>query len=202
MKNSVFTLTLLFSTLTFLCLMGCGGGKQTITSTPPPDVKSGSTLDLPDWFLSPPKDPGYLFTATDATSPVLHIAISSAEQRGRAAIVLKLQQLTQTTANDFIAQAGVTDPDIRSTFDAQSKSIAEELVQLLGRKELEVREEKSLYHAYVLMELPVGAEKEKLLQNIKEDKHLYDLFRSKQAFEQLNKDVEEYRKFKQQQGVQ
>ncbi len=115
---------------------------------------------------------------------------------------LLLQQLTQTTANDFIAQAGVTDPDIRSTFDAQSKSIAEELVQLLGRKELEVREEKSLYHAYVLMELPVGAEKEKLLQNIKEDKHLYDLFRSKQAFEQLNKDVEEYRKFKQQQGVQ
>ena len=54
----------------------------------------------------------------------------------------------------------------------------------------------------ILMELPVGAEKEKLLQNIEGDKHLYDLFRSKQAFEQLNKDVEEYRKFKQQQGVQ
>jgi hypothetical protein len=54
----------------------------------------------------------------------------------------------------------------------------------------------------VLMELPIGEERAKLLENIKSDKHLYDLFRSNQAFKELEEKAQKYREDLKQQGLE
>jgi len=201
MRKTVLIFTLLLGTLTFLFIIGCGGSKQEVT----PDKNKGSILNLPDWFVDPPKDPGYLFATANATSPDLRVAISSAEQRGRGSIALQLEQRTDALVKDFLEQAGVgEDADVVGQFKEVSKSVASQIMNLLRRKKLEPRQKGTLYETYVLMELPIGDEKAALLQNIKKDRHLYDRFRANQAFQELEEEVEKLQEFKkqQQQGMQ
>ena len=114
--------------------------------------------------------------------------------------MLRLEQRVDVLSKDFLEQAGVDeDADVVGQFSAVSKSVASQIIRGLGRRELEVREERSLYHAYVLMELPMGDEKAALLQNIQKDRHLYDRFRANQAFQDLDEEVEKLQEYKKQQ---
>ena len=195
MKSTVFTLTLVFGALTFLLMIGCRGSEVEVQP-------QEGVIDLPDWFVNPPKDPGYLFAAANATSPNLRVAISSAEQRGRADIARQFEQRVDTLTKDFIEQAGVgEDADVVGQFSEVSKSIASQMMSLLSRRKLEPRQKGTLFEAFVLMQLPIGDEKVALLQNIEKNRHLYDRFRANQAFQELEEDVEKLQEFKKQQDM-
>ena len=43
----------------------------------------GKSIQLPEWFSTPPEDPNYLYATATATSKDMQMAINSAKEGGR-----------------------------------------------------------------------------------------------------------------------
>jgi len=56
------------------------------------------------------------------------------------------------------------------------------------------------YRAFVLVEMSLGFANDQLLNRISRQEELYTEFKASKSFEEMEKKVEEYRKFKQERG--
>ena len=65
----------------------------------------------------------------------------------------------------------------------------------------EVSEEDGIYDSYVLVQYPIGAASEALMQQLKKKEELYTRFRASQAFEELDDEVKKYEEWKAKQGM-
>lgn len=189
--KKLFVLSLMV--LMAVYLASCGGSK--------PATENKTNVDVPSWFLSPPQDPNFIYAAATAESRSMQIGINKAKQEARADIAQQLKVRMQGLVKKFDEEVGTgEETTLLSQFTQATKAVIN--TELIGTKvnEQEIRKEGGLYRIYILMEMPIGAASEALMDKLKKQEEMYTRFRSTQTFNDLDKEIEKYEEYKKNQG--
>jgi len=175
-----------------VALIGCGGG--------PKSLESASECDIPDWYSTVPQDPNYLFAARTAVSQDMQLALDKATTDGRAEIGRQTELKIQGLQKRFDEEVGVNaDAQLMSQFTQANKTVVSTSLSGSRVKSQKLCKDSNLWRAYVLVEYPIGAANEALMQQIKKNNEMYTRFRSSQTFKELDNEVQKYEEWKKQQ---
>jgi hypothetical protein len=160
-------------------------------------------IELPDWYLNPPKDPNFIFGKATSTSQDLQLAIDKAKQEARLDIAENLESHIMGLIKKFDEEVGGgADSELLTQFTKVSKNVVDQT--LVGSRENKtiVKEEGKGYRAFVLMELPVGKAREELLKQLSsgENVDLYTRFQASKSFQELKEEIESLREYKEKQA--
>ncbi len=170
---------------------GCGGSKEV---TPPPS-------DVPDWYLNPPSDPNFLFAPKSASSADMQLSIEKATAEARADISRQMEVRVQSLVKKFDEEVGTgNDTQLLSQFTSASKQVTSNVLNGSKVKSQKVGREGNLYRAYVLVQLPIGAAADQLLQSMKKNDKTYTRFRATETFKELDDEAKKYEDFKKSEG--
>lgn len=150
---------------------------------------------MPSWFLdNRPMDPHHIFAAATATAPKLELASSKATSQARGDIAAKIEVRFQGLTKQFQEEVG-SGPNAESVsqFTKAYKSVVNRTINGSEVVKRKVKREDGGYRAYVLLRMPIGDAQEKLLDKIETQRNAYTRFRSSQAFEELEQEVENHR---------
>ncbi|MCL4510558.1 MAG: hypothetical protein M1470_05755 [Bacteroidetes bacterium] len=186
---------LLFVTLLSVLAVGCGGSKQSLQSAGP--------CNIPDWFNKPPQDPNFLYAPNTQTSQDLQLAIDKATTGGRTEIGRQVEVRLGALQKRFTEETGTgSDAQLLQMFTQAEKTVVSTTLSGSHTKYQQECRDGDIWRAYVLVEYPIGAANEALMQQIKNNNQMYTRFRASQAFQELQNEVDKYDKYKQeQQGV-
>jgi hypothetical protein len=173
-------------------LAGCGGSKE---------VAQPGASDIPDWYTTPPSDPNFLFAPKSATSADMQLAIEKASADARADISRQMEVRVQSLVKKFDEEVGTgNDTQLLSQFTSASKQVTSNVLTGSKIKYQKVTREGNGYRAYVLMQLPVGAAADQLLQSMKKNDKTYTRFRATETFKELDDEAKKYEEFKKSEG--
>jgi hypothetical protein len=173
-------------------LIGCGGGPKTLQSV--------SECDIPEWYSNVPTDPNYLYAARTATSQDMQLAQDKATTDGRTEIGRQTDLKVQGMQKRFDEEVGLNaDAQLMSQFTQASKTVVSTSLSGSRVKTQVLCKDGDLYRSYVLVEYPVGAANEALMQQIKKNNEMYTRFRASQAFKDLDSEVQKYETWKKEQ---
>ncbi len=177
-------------TLLILSVFGCGGGKKMVDED-----------KTPEWYINPPQSEDKLYESYSSTSQEMQLAFDKAKTGARKGIAQQMEVKVQSLEKMFKEEVGSGENAELNTFYNQTmKAIASRTLNGSRVKERKIQKEGGVYRAYVLMELPLGDFRSKLVGKVKNNKNLYERFRASQAFDEMEKDVKEYEDYKQGQG--
>ena len=182
-RISLFVLLLFVSS----CMIFCAGTRNKDTSN-----------QFPEWFLNEPEDPNYLFGVGTGTSRNLNAATDKATADGLAEIARKIATHVSTLQKSFLEEVGAGESsEVNEFFSQATKTIADETLHFHNVMKREVREKDGQFTFFALIGLPVGAASEALMEQLNSNRAMYQRFQATKAFNELKDEVEEYRKFKQ-----
>ena len=186
MKKTFYFVTILF--LSYL-VSGCGGNSK--------DFTKADTGDIPEWFTNTPQDPNYIFAPTTAASQDMQLAIDKAVTFGRAEIGRQMETKVNGIQKKFEEEVGAGDnATLLQQFTQATKTIVSVSLSGSSIKEKKIVKDGNIWRAYVLVQYPIGAANDALMQQIKKNNEMYTRFRSTQAFDELDKEVQKYEEFK------
>ncbi len=175
-------------------IVGCGGSRS---------LQSADTGNIPEWYTNLPQDPNYLFAANTQTSQDMQLAMDKATEAARADVARQLQVKIEGLQKRFSEETGTgNDAQLLQMFTQAEKTVVSTTLQGSRVNKQKIVKDGSLWRAYVLVEYPIGAANEALMQQIKNNNQMYTRFRASQAFKELQNDVNNYEKFKQEQEQQ
>lgn len=190
--RTIFSLSLLL--IFALALFGCGGSQA---------LQTTSEGEVPDWFTNIPQDPNYLFAANTGTSQDLQLAIDKALTGARAEIGRQMEVRIQGLQKRFDEEVGIgEDTQLMQMFSSATKTVVSATLSGSRTKYQKQTRDGNVWRAYVLVEYPIGAANEALLQQIKKSNEMYTRFRASETFKELEEEVEKFEDWKKQQGVQ
>lgn len=164
-------------------------------------LQSAETGNIPSWYTNVPQDPNYLFAANTQSSQDMQLAVDKASEAARADIARQLQVKIEGLQKRFAEETGTGDSaQLLQMFTQAEKTIVSETLRGSTVKDQKIVKDGTLWRAYVLVEYPIGAANEALMRQIKNNNQMYTRFRASQAFKELQNDVNEYEKSKQQAG--
>lgn len=173
-------------------IVGCGGSQS---------LQSAGTGDIPDWYTSVPQDPNYLFAANSQTSQDMQLATDKATEAARADIARQLQVKIEGLQKRFNEETGTgNDAQLLQMFTQAEKTVVDETLTGSKVKNQKIVRDGNLWRSYVLVEYPIGAANEALMQQIKNNNQMYTRFRASQTFKELQDEVDKYEKYKQEQS--
>lgn len=176
--------------VSIIYLSGCGSASST------------NIVNVPDWYTNPPSDPNYLFAPATAVSKDMQLAVDKAVTDGRTEIGRQTEVKLKGLQKKFAEEVGVGDNStLLQQMTEATKTVVSTVLSGSKSEKQQIFENDGLYRAYVLVQYPVGAANEAFLSQIKKKEELYTRFRSSQAYEELDKEVEAYEKFKKEQGL-
>jgi hypothetical protein len=191
-----YTMKYLLTFTIFLAagMIGCGGSKS---------LQSAGTGDVPEWYTNVPQDPNYLFAANTQTSQDMQLATDKATEAARADIARQLQVKIEGLQKRFSEETGTSnDAQLLQMFTQAEKTVVDETLTGSRVKNQKIVKDGNLWRSYVLVEYPIGAANEALMQQIKSNNQMYTRFRASQAFKELQEEVDKYEKYKQEQSQQ
>ncbi len=156
-------------------------------------------IELPDWYLNPPKDDNYIYGKATSTSMDLQLAIDKAKQEARLDIAENLESHIMGLIKKFDEEVGgVEDAELLTQFTKVSKNVVDQTLVGSRENKTKVKKENKGYRAFVLMELPVGKAREELLKQLysSENNQLYTRFRASQSFQELKEEIDNLREYK------
>ncbi len=173
-------------------IVGCGGSQS---------LQSAGTGDIPDWYTNVPQDPSYLFAANTQTSQDMQLATDKATEAARADIARQLQVKIEGLQKRFNQETGTgNDAQLLQMFTQAEKTVVDETLTGSKVKNQKIVRDGNLWRSYVLVEYPIGAANEALMQQIKNNNQMYTRFRASQTFKELQDEVDKYEKYKQEQS--
>ncbi len=184
MKKLLFGISVLV-----LLIIGCASSGVT---------KVGD-IELPDWYLNPPKDANYIFGKATSTSQDLQLAIDKAKQEARLDIAENLESHIMALIKKFDEEVGgAEDSELLTQFTKVSKNVVDQTLVGSRENKTKVKKEGKGYRAFVLMEFPVGKAREELLKQLysSENNQLYTRFRASQSFQDLKEEIDNLREYK------
>ncbi len=156
----------------------------------------------PDWFLNPPKDKNYIYASATDSSSNMQYAIDKASSLARDQIANTVGTRVMSMFKRFREEVGESEsPEFITMTTNVSKQVVSEVISGTEIVKKEVSKKGDIFHAYVLMRMPVGEANSALMARIKANQNLYTRYRASQAFKELDDDVERYEKFKRGQGM-
>lgn len=173
-------------------VVACGGKQK------PAEFKKG--VDSPDWYVKPPTDNDRLLGVATATSLDLQTAVDKAKQDGRVEIARQLDVRMEGLTKRFVEETGLNqDAELLGMFTQVSKGIVSDSLNGSRVARQQLGTEGNVFRAYVMMEMPIGEANAAFLEKIRSQERLYTRFRASQAFEELDREVQEYEEWKRQQ---
>lgn len=173
-------------------IIGCSGSES---------MQSAATGDIPDWYTNVPQDPNYLFAANTQSSQDMQLAIDKATEAARADIGRQMQVKIEGLQKRFSEETGTgNDAQLLQMFTQAEKTVVSTTLQGSRVKQQKIVRDGNLWRAYVLVEYPIGAANEALMQQIKNNDQMYTRFRASQTFKELQDEVDKYEKYKQEQA--
>ncbi|MCK4322311.1 LPP20 family lipoprotein [candidate division WOR-3 bacterium] len=172
-----------------LLMVGCG-------------TKYKSDISAPDWYLSPPEDPNFMYGTSAATSVDFQIALDKAKQDARLDVAEQIESHIQGLVKKFDEEVGRTDDvELLQQYTRVSKNVVDQTLIGSRAKKSVVKKEGKMYRAFVLMEVPLGKAREELLNQLMmgSNEHMYTRFRASQSFKELEEEIQELREFKKEQ---
>ena len=178
-----------------LLFIGCGSKSGPDLS---PEAASKTVKNIPDWYLETPNVEGYLYSAANATSQSMQLAVDKA----RMTAVSNLSQMIKSEWSGYTKRVqeeiGTSlDSKLLDTFSqTQENTISNQLENILVKeKDIQVMRSNgtNIYNVYVLVEFDTNAAHEKLLTQIKADQQLYDAIRVSELVDEMEQKVEAYR---------
>ena len=178
--------------LVSLCT-ACGGG-GTAVATPATGPSPVNVNRLPDWFTNVPTDANTMYAATTAESRDLQLAINKAVTDGRNNLAQQMEVKFEGMSKRFQEETGLgADAQLIDQFTQAYKGIVSQTINgSRAAKQEIVNTPAGGYRAYVLVELPIGAASQALMQRVRANEQMYTRFRASQAFDELQKEVERY----------
>lgn len=177
-----------------LFLFGCGGSKA---------LQTASEGEVPDWFMTVPQDPNYIFAVNTATSQDLGLAIDKAVTSARAEIGRQVDVLVQGLQKKFDEEVGIgDDAELRQMFTQVTKTVVSTSLSGSRIKYQKQVKDGNLWRAYVLVEYPIGAANQAFMQQIKNNENMYTRFRASETFKELDEEVKKYEEWKKSQQAQ
>ncbi len=181
----------LLSILTIAVLIGCSSSKP---------MQSAGTGDIPDWFTNIPQDPNFLYAANTQVSEDLQLAIDKATTGGRTEVGRQMEVRLSGLQKRFAEETGTgNDAQLLQMFTEAEKTVVSTTLTGSRVKYQKQVKDGDLWRAYVLIEYPIGAANQALMQQIKGNNQMYTRFRASETFKELQDEVDKYDKFKQQQ---
>lgn len=185
----------LVSFITFIVLAtlvaGCGGSKS---------MQSTDTGNIPDWYMNVPNDPNFFYAPNTQVSQDLQLAVDKAVQGGRTEIGRQVEVKINGLQKRFTEETGTAqNSQLLDMFTQASKTIVS--TALTGSrvaKQTTVKDGNN-WRAYVLVEYPIGAANQALMQQLKNNEQMYTRFRSSQVYKELDDEVAKYEEWKKQQ---
>lgn len=182
-----------------LCV-GCGKKKVT-----PVVVVEPENPIAPDWYLNLPTDPNNFYSVAEAVSNSLQFAADRAKDLARVELANQFQVKITGLFKQFREEIGAPEEaELLQLAMAVSKSVVSEAINGSKLVKQEVREKgngKKLYQAFVLLEMGIGEANTTLVSKVKANNRLYTQFRASKGFQELEKEVEEYEKWKKEEGM-
>lgn len=184
----IFCLTVLIA-IVGLGFTGCGSSKTT------------SDCEVPDWYLTVPQDPNFLFSAKSATSQDMQLALDKATTDARTEIGRQTEVRIQGLQKKFDEEVGVNaDAQLLQQFTQANKTVVSTSLSGSRIKTQKICQDASTWRSYVLVEYPIGAANQALMEQLKKNEQMYTRFRSSQTFKELDDEVQKYEDWKKQQG--
>ena len=189
MKKLLFlSLSLFF----ILSIVGCGGGDKPLPKT--------DTGNVPEWFMNPPEDPNYVFSAKTSTSKDMQLALDKATTDARAEIARTIEVRIQGFQKKFDEEVGVgQDSELLQMFTQATKTVVSQSLSGSKVEKKHVEKDGNNWRAYVLVSYPIGAANQALVNQIKQQQNMYTRFRASQAFEELEKEAQKFEEWKEKQ---
>jgi len=189
----------LFTLLTFsLFIIGCGSKSGPDLS---PEASRKTVKNLPDWYMNTPVKDGYQYSAAEATSQSMQLAVDKA----RVAAVSNLSQMIKSEWNGYTKrvqeETGMgSDSKLLDQFSTTQENVISNQLDNVRVNEKEIQVENSagtrIYRAFVLVEFDENAAQAKLLAQIKADQQLYDAIKASELIDEMEQKVEAYRQWK------
>ena len=185
---------LIVTVITFM-VSGCGSvGGPDLSPEPTRKIMK----NIPDWYLNAPSKEGFRYEAATATSQDLQLSVNKATldaaSRLAATIESEMEGYTKRVQEETGLGAG---SDILDRYSqTQGQIIATSLKDYTVAKK-EILEEKSnnqnIFRSYILIEWNEGAANQRLLDQLKADKEIYDAIRATDLLNEMEEKVEAYR---------
>ena len=194
MRNYLYFTLLIFG----LLIIGCGSKSGPDLS---PDASRKTVKNLPDWYMNTPVKDGYQYSAAEATSQSMQLAVDKA----RMAAVSNLSQIIKSEWNGYTKrvqeETGMgSDSKLLDQFSTTQENVISNQLDNVRVKEKEIQVENSdgtrIYRTFVLLEFDENAAQTKLLAQIKADQQLYDAIKAAELIEEMEQKVEAYRQRK------
>lgn len=149
---------------------------------------------VPDWYLNIPVDEDYFFGVGNTTSRDMSLAVNKSVMDARAQIAQQVEIKMSGVQRRFQEEVGLGEnSELLDQFTSAYKAIVDETLVGSRTRNQEIRQEGITYRAYVLVEMPVGAASEAMMQRLRENENLYTRFRATEAFRDLERELEAYR---------
>lgn len=175
--------------------IGCGGGSKALQET--------SEGEVPEWFTNVPQDPNYLFAVNTATSRDLGLAMDKAITGARAEIARQMEVRVSGLQKRFDEEVGIgEDSQLMQMFTQATKTVVSQALNGSRTRYQKQVKDGNLWRAYVMVEYPIGAANQALMEQIKKNQEMYTRFRASEAFQELEDEVEKYEQWKKQQSQQ
>ena len=174
---------------------GCGSRSGPDLS---PEASRKTVKNLPPWYLNTPAKEGFKYSAAEATSQSMQLAIDKA----RVAAVSNLSQMIKSEWNGYTKrvqeETGMgSESKLLDQFSTTQENVISNQLEGVIVKKKDIQVEKSdgtrIYRVFVLVEFDENAAQEKLLARIKADQQLYDAIKAAELVDEMEKKVEAYR---------
>lgn len=186
--RTIFSFSLLL--ILVLAVFGCGGSKA---------LQTTSEGEVPDWFSTIPQDPNFLFAANTATSQDLQLAIDKAVTAARAEIGRQMEVRIKSLQKRFDEEVGFgEDAQLLQQFTSATKTVVSASLTGSRTKYQKQVKDGNRWRSYVLVEYPIGAANEALLQQLKKNNQTYTRFRASETFKELEEEVQKFEEMKKQ----
>ena len=150
----------------------------------------------PGWYLNPPNDPAYYVASAQHESVKERLAVTKAKEYCVADISRQIEVRVSNMRKQFEEEIGSGDSgEILESFTNVTKTVSKTTLRGIRTEQVETMENKNgSFTAYVLMLLPKAALAKEMENEAKKQEILYNRFRASQAYDELQKEMEEYDK--------
>ena len=171
--------------LSLLLIAGaCGSSKSS----------SITNVVVPEWYINPPIDDNYFFGRGNVSSRDMSMAVNTATMDARIEISQQIEIKMSGVQRRFQEEVGLGDnSEILNQFTSAYKAVVDETLVGSRTRSQEIRQEGNMYRVFVLVEMPIGAASEAMMQRLRENENLYTRFRATEAFRDLERELEAYR---------
>jgi hypothetical protein len=142
-------------------------------------MQATKTGEMPDWYPNAPQEALFARAANTAVSQDLQVAVDKASTGARAELGRLLETKVNALQKRFEEETNAgQDATLLQQFTQATKLVVSTTMNGSRMKDQRTVKDGTNWRAYVLMELPMGAANQTLLDEIKKNKDLYTRFRA------------------------